>query len=156
MVRVREMQEPDTAAVARVHEAAARDGAASAYQDPGRWTRDREPSDYLDDVRDPDITMLVAEVDETVVGFGGADLDEGTVVADYVHPDYQDRGVGTALLTRLETALADAGHDVVTLTASLNALPFYERRGYETLERTTLDEAAVTFPVVEMRRELDC
>lgn len=148
------MREADTAAVARVHEAAARDGAASAYEDPGRWTRDREASDYLDDVDDPDVRMLIAEVNDDVAGFGAADLDEGTVVADYVHPEYQDRGVGTALLTRLESALTEADHDVVQLTASLNAVPFYERQGYETVERTTLDEAEVEFPVVEMRREL--
>lgn len=155
MVRVREMREADTTAVARVHEAAARDGAESAYEDPGRWTRDREASDYLDDVQDTDVTMLVAEVDETVVGFGAAELEQGTVVADYVDPEYQDRGVGTALLTRLESRLTEVGHESVQLTSSLNAAPFYERRGYEAVERTDLDEAEVEFPVVKMRRELD-
>lgn len=154
MVRVRRMREADTSAVARVHEAAARDGASSAYDNPGRWTRDREAADYHDDVEAPDVTMLVAEVEDSVAGFGAADLEEGTVVADYVHPDYQDRGVGTALLTRLETALTEAGHDVVRLTASLNAVSFYDRRGYEIVERTTLDEAEVEFEVVKMRREL--
>lgn len=151
MVTVREMREADSASVARVHEAAAREGAASAYEDAGRWTRDREASDYHEDIEDPDVTMLVAEVEDAIAGFGAADLDEGLVVADYVHPDYQDRGVGTALLTRLEDALAEAGHETVQLTASLNAVSFYERKGYDIVERTTLDEAEVEFPVVVMR-----
>lgn len=154
MVRVREMTSADTERVARVHEAAARAAAETAYEDAGRWTRDREAADYRDDLEDPESALYVAEVDETIAGFGAADLAEGKVVADYVDPAYQDEGVGTALLNRVEKALRNAGHEEASLTASLNAESFYQRHGYEVTERTNLDEAEVEFPVVNMRREL--
>lgn len=154
MVTVREMRQADTERVARVHEAAARAAAEAAYEDAGRWTRDREAADYLDDIDDEEVAMFVAEVDGEIVGFGAADLSEGEVVADYVHPEQQSQGVGTALLAQVERALAQAGHSEASLTASINAEPFYERRGYEATERTDLDEAEVEFPVVQMRREL--
>lgn len=154
MVRVREMQQADAERVARVHEAAARAAAAEAYENAGRWTRDREAADYQDDLEKDEVKLFVAEAQGEIVGFGAADLTEGEVVADYVDPEYQDQGVGTALLNRLERELASTGHKQASLTASLNAESFYERRGYEAIERTDLDEADVEFPVVKMQRDL--
>lgn len=154
MVTVRRMTAEDTERVARVHETAARAAARAAYEDAGRWTRDREATDYQDDLDDEEAALFVAEVDGEIVGFGAADVDEGKVVADYVHPAYQDQGVGTAILARVERELADGGHSEANLTASVNAESFYEQRGYDVIERTTLDEAEVEFPVVKMRREL--
>lgn len=154
MVTVREMRPGDTDRVARVHEAAARAAAEAAYDDAGRWRRDREAADYQDDLDDEEVALFVAEVDGEIVGFGAADLAEGEDVADYVHPAYQDQGVGTILLNRVEQAIAGAGYSEASLTASVNAESFYERRGYEAIERTNLDEAEVEFPVVKMQREL--
>lgn len=147
------MRSSDATRVARVHEAAARAG-ASAYADAGRWTRDRDPAPYRRDVADPAREALVAEQDGAVVGFGVAELSAGRVVAVYVHPEHHRDGVGTALLRALEDALRAAGIRTAALTASVNAVPFYEARGYEVRERTTLEEAAVEFPVAEMAREL--
>ena len=96
--------------------------------------------------------LLVAERDGDVVGFG--ERDDGEVVACYVHPDHARTGVGTALLEHLHAELRDAGHDRATLTASLNAIAFYERHGYEAVERYALEPAEIEFPVVEMEREL--
>jgi ribosomal-protein-alanine N-acetyltransferase len=154
MVTVREMTSADTERVSRVHEAAARAAAEAAYDDAGRWTRDRGAADYQEDLDDEEAALYVAEVEGTIVGFGAADLAEGDVVADYVDPAYQDEGVGTALLNRVERALLEAGHDEASLTASINAEAFYQRHGYEVTDRTDLEEAEVEFPVVKMRREL--
>lgn len=150
---VRRMEPTDAQQVARVHEAAARAG-ARAYDDAGRWTRDREPGPYRRDVADPAREALVAERDGDVVGFGVAALSAGRVVAVYVDPEHHREGVGTALLRALEDGLRAAGTGTARLTASVNAVPFYEARGYEVRERTTLEEAAVEFPVAEMAREL--
>jgi GNAT superfamily N-acetyltransferase len=153
-VYVRPMRRDDASAVARVHEAAARAGAAAAYPDPGAWVRDRDGADYYPALEDPTQTMYVATAGETVVGFGTAASGDGTVRAVYVDPAAQGEGVGSAILSRVEATLARAGHDVVRLTASVNAVGFYQAHGYEIVERTTLDEADTHFPVVEMRREL--
>ena len=95
--------------------------------------------------------MFVAETDGEIAGFGQVNLDGeasetpreggGTVVGEvtavYVHPDHVRRGVGSALLDRLEAHARDEGLDALSLTASLNAVPFYERAGYEPAEEVT-------------------
>jgi len=95
--------------------------------------------------------LLVGERDGEVAGFG--EWDDGEVVACYVHPDHARTGVGSALLERLHEELREAGYDRATLTSSLNAVGFYERYGYEAVDRRVLDPANVAFPVVEMERE---
>ena len=96
--------------------------------------------------------LRVAERDGNVVGFG--EWDDGEVLACYVHPDHARSGVGTALMERIHEELRAAGHEQATLTASLNAVAFYERHGYEAVERHVLEPAGVEFPVVEMGRDL--
>lgn len=154
MVRVRPMTRSDASRVARVHEAAARAGAAEAYPEPGAWVRERNAADYVPSLEDPEQVMYVASVGEPVVGFGTAACADGVVRAVYVEPEAEGQGVGTALLRRVEGTLRRAGHDMARLTASINAVGFYEAHGYESVERTTLDEADVHFPVVEMRKQL--
>ncbi|MFB6173303.1 MAG: GNAT family N-acetyltransferase [Halobacteriales archaeon] len=85
---------------------------------------------------------LVAR-EEGIVGFVTFDLAEGSLVEDaqrglienlYVVPPARDRGVGSALLSAAETALADAGADVIAIEAMADneaARRLYRRRGYE-------------------------
>ncbi|MFC6989137.1 GNAT family N-acetyltransferase [Haloplanus sp. GCM10025708] len=57
----------------------------------------------------------------------------GVVSNLYVRPAARNDGVGAALLSAAETALADAGADVVTLEAMADnddARRFYDRHGY--------------------------
>lgn len=95
-----------------------------------------------------------------VVGFGewghGDDDDDetGVVVACYVHPDHARTGVGTVLLERLHDELREAGYDRAELTSSLNAVAFYERHGYEEVERFTIQPRDVEFSVVRMANDL--
>jgi GNAT superfamily N-acetyltransferase len=77
-----------------------------------------------------DTLVLVADREGIVVGYGEADLAAGTVERLFVRPAVMGTGVGSALLARLETAVADRGHRRVSLDAADNALPFYERHGY--------------------------
>ena len=77
---------------------------------------------------------LVARMDGEIVGFG--DIDEsGYLDRLYVRPDAQRRGVATALCERLE---AHARGKVVTVHASITALPFFLRRGYRLLRAQTV------------------
>jgi len=99
-------------------------------------------------------TALVVEVDGEVAGFG--DLAPGGYLDRlYVHRDHQGRGVATALADALEAEAARHGAAEVTADASITALPFFERRGYETVARQEKDLRGVRFINYRVRKPLD-
>jgi ribosomal protein S18 acetylase RimI-like enzyme len=62
------------------------------------------------------------------------DVTRGTIENIYVEPEYRNQGVGAALLSAAEDALAERGADVVKLEVMGNnedARRFYGGRGYE-------------------------
>jgi len=84
----------------------------------------------------------------SAVRSGDADAE---VQAVYVHPEAAREGVGTALLAGLEGHAREFGADDAALHASLNAVGFYERRGYERVaERDHEFRDGATGTVVEM------
>jgi putative acetyltransferase len=75
-----------------------------------------------------ELEIWLAELDGVVAGWGAirADYLEGL----YTAPEFACRGVGAALLGRLEGLMRGRGIDAVRLEASSNAREFYLRRGY--------------------------
>lgn len=72
---------------------------------------------------------LVAVENDAISGFG--DIDEsGYLDRLYVHKDYQNRGIATAICDELEKNV-DA--DKITTHASITAKSFFEHRGYQTV-----------------------
>ncbi|MDC0714078.1 GNAT family N-acetyltransferase [Stigmatella sp. ncwal1] len=92
------------------------------------WVELLRPEAYLP--ADPPRTVLVAEQEDQLVGFGQLDPVRGELEALYVSPDTVGLGVGSALLSALETLAWRANVRAMTLDASLNAEPFYRARGY--------------------------
>ena len=87
--------------------------------------------------------FFVAVVNGAVVGtiMGGYDGHRGWAYALAVCPTHQRRGVGTALLRHLETALARRGCLKVNLqvrTSNADVVAFYERLGYAIEERVSM------------------
>ena len=66
--------------------------------------------------------------------YGGSDSEDcAYIVQLYVHPDYQHRGIGTALMDRAFEELKTLGYKNVTLDTlekNTNARSFYERKGF--------------------------
>ena len=107
----------------------------------------REPMDYLPDdphsaeetyrwKRDvvlPRETVWVAEVDGRVLGYASAG--DGFLNNLYVLPDCQGRGIGGALLAEVKRQLT-GGVRLWTFEPNVGAIRFYERHGFETIERT--------------------
>lgn len=113
------------------------------------WAGSKTPSAY----RDVLVTraMFVAENDGKVVGFAQLHLEGATVEAVYVSPDVARCGVGSALLTKLESVAAEHGVRELVLKSTLNAEPFYLRHGYEILAASTHGDLSCTL----MRKSLD-
>lgn len=95
---------------------------------------------------------VVAEDDRgDVLGFGVLDAESNEIDALFVDPDRGGQGIGQALMQRL-LALADPTREVV-LSASLNAVPFYQRQGFVAeCEELYPHPSGVALASVKMRR----
>ncbi len=101
----------------------------------------------------PEPTTFVAENGSRVVGFTTR---HGTDVrALYVHPEAQGQGIGSALLGVLERQAQAAGIQTLDVSASLNAVGFYEAHGYERVRESALElEGDVAIRCVDMEKDL--
>lgn len=78
-----------------------------------------------------DHEVWVAEHEGRVVAF--AAIGESTLGHIYVHPDFQGRGLGTALLAKTKE-LRPSGFTLWTFPANEGACRFYERHGLRAIE----------------------
>ena len=86
------------------------------------------------DGRDPDCLHVMAVRDHAVVGTARLRVTaDGTAKAERVAVDRALRGlgVGRQVMRALEAEAARQGHAAVALGAQLDAVPFYQRLGYE-------------------------
>jgi len=78
-------------------------------------------------------SILSAYADGSLVGFGRV-VSDGTMHAVLfdviVHPDYQRRGIGSEILTRLVRVCREAAIRDIQLFAAHGKGPFYERHGF--------------------------
>jgi GNAT superfamily N-acetyltransferase len=96
-----------------------------------------------------DRACLVAELHDAVVGT--AALEASELVTFFVLPEHQSRGVGAALLARLEAEALARGWTQLTVHASLTGAGFYERRGYQ---RTGQVVDGTAGPQISMEKRL--
>ncbi|WP_168173657.1 GNAT family N-acetyltransferase [Thalassospira sp. TSL5-1] len=78
--------------------------------------------------------IWVAQIGDDIAGFAIAVPKEATLWALFVDPDFEGRGVGSALLKVAEDWLFDQGCQEISLTTDANpnvrAHGFYERHGW--------------------------
>jgi ribosomal protein S18 acetylase RimI-like enzyme len=89
-------------------------------------------------------TALTARDGARVIGAVRGIVADGvcTIRALVVEPEYQGRGIGTALLEALETSHPQvARFDLTTNTVMEGNVPFYERHGYRVTERKRYTDA---------------
>lgn len=95
------------------------------------WTASPVPAAYA--------TMLaegggiVAMLDEVIVGYAMLDLHKHEVDAVFVDPARAGLGIGKRLLAVLEHLARERGIARLHLSASLNAVPFYQAAGFMAL-----------------------
>ncbi len=81
--------------------------------------------------------VVVAERDGDLVATGAIVGDR--IVAVFVHPQLQRRGIGARVMDALEGAARAAGQLSIQLDVSLPSEGFYRRRGYRLLESRWID-----------------
>ncbi len=101
---------------------------------PGRlenWLANKTPDTFRAWLAEPDIAVLLAMKDEEVAGVGAAHRN-GTVLLNYVHPDWRFKGVSSALLAAMEENARAEGTLELRLESTKTAERFYRARGYQT------------------------
>lgn len=91
---------------------------------------------------------FVAIVDGQVVGTGS--LNGATVSSVYVHPDYQGRGIGAALMDAVEAVANVRSVEALTVQSSVTAKPFYTRRGFKLVREGFFGEE----PTIVMSKDI--
>lgn len=168
-MEIREATPDDAEAVREVHAASITGLGPEAYDDEQveAWAAGCESTDYAV-IESDDTYFLVAENREDVRGFGSLRLDppdgyetdiDAEVTGIYVHPLVARRGVGSDLLAELERHAHEHGVRTLGLSASLNAVPFYEAHGYERVrefhhEFSAHESTDVEGTIVEMTTRL--
>ncbi len=92
---------------------------------------------------------LVAFDENKIIGF--SDISEsGYLNMLYVHPDYQHKGVATLLCDKLEEHVKTK---VISVDASITAMPFFLKRGYEVIMEQTVVRHGVELINYRMGKE---
>lgn len=160
---VRAAEERDVEAIQRVAreawEAAARDllGAADRAEMVGHLYERRT---LLEDVGRHDSLFLVATLQDAVVGFGEFVFEgrAGEVARVAVRPDWQRRGVASALLRRGLGAFVERGIELVTAAVEPedeSCRLLFERNGFEATGQPPDDLEELGGELAEYRRRLD-
>ncbi|WP_392535079.1 GNAT family N-acetyltransferase [Nostoc sp. C117] len=98
-------------------------------------------------------SFWVAVEGDVVMGFASFFVDE--LIALYVHPKYQGRGIGRALVEHFCNEASDRGIDKVITTASLYAEGFYLRLGFTAIQKVPhYLRSGVVVPVTKMSKTL--
>lgn len=132
MVSIRSATLADRGEICWLHKLSIRRECATHYppDQVQRWADFLAPEHYTPVISDPSRHFLVAELDGRIVGFGQLNPVAAEVEAVYVHPDSVRAGIGSAIMAHLEALACEASLPSLRLSATLNAVPFYQRHGF--------------------------
>lgn len=137
----------DAKEMQHIHESAVRTTCKDFYtkKQIEVWLEGRSPEGYHEGIKKGD--MYVAEDDDEIAGFGHAI--PGEVVAIFVDPSFEKKGIGKALLDYgLQIALTD--HQKVQVESTVNAEGFYKSHGFVKIRDDVHIKKGVEAPVVIM------
>jgi GNAT superfamily N-acetyltransferase len=66
------------------------------------------------------------------------DHDAAKIRAFFVHPNWARRGIGSFILEACENAALEAGFTRLEMGATLSGVPFYQARGYSSIENQSV------------------
>lgn len=95
---------------------------------------------------------VVAEIDGIIVGFGNIKNDYLDRL--YVHKNYQKQGIGASIVAKLESHALQNKYSKIYTHASITALPFFKKLGYENQNRQTVIRLGVELTNFVMTKTL--
>lgn len=91
---------------------------------------------------------VIAEIDGIIVGFGDMD-NTGYLDRLYVHPNFQRKGIASAICNVLEQSAAPSK---ITTHASVTARGFFEKRGYRVIKKQQVQRQKIFLANYVMER----
>src|SRR5688572_27682785 len=165
-VSLRQAVPADAASIARVHVASWK-VAYGTFMPPRQmaWISERRETHRAAElIENPDTPFLVAELDQTIVGFlvygpPGDECDPATTAQIYtffVDPAWYRQGVGTALRQAMESASNASRITVWVMTQGTHGPAFYVRRGFRIEPETEKMFGLIDkeFPIVRYSKTL--
>jgi N-acetylglutamate synthase-like GNAT family acetyltransferase len=136
MLKIRRARQEDCHSIVRVHSAAVNGIRTTMYtpEELQSWAIPKKPESYEESIRSKE--FFVADDDGVIMGFAVLNPETSEVEAVYVNPEAGRRGVGLALLSKLDERARARSLTLLHLYSSLNAVPFYKRAGYEAQEQS--------------------
>lgn len=95
----------------------------------------------------------VAEAGGQMVGFSELER-SGRIQTLYVHHQHVSMGIGSRLMSEMETRARQLGARRLTVESSLSAYPFFQRRGFRLVRAQDVDLRGVTLRNFIMERAL--
>jgi ribosomal protein S18 acetylase RimI-like enzyme len=92
-----------------------------------------------DDAGNNDFPIMVCKVDGIPIGVGRAHFiteDEAQIRSISVEPECEGKGIGTIVLKELEKIVTAKGAKRIIIHARNNAIEFYEKNGYHSVEES--------------------
>ena len=91
--------------------------------------------DLLGALSFPGLVRFKLSEGQKVIGFVGGEIKEGRgwITTIEVHPEYQGKGFGRALLAKAEEALATHSIRLTTRKSNMEAIRLYEKNGYKAI-----------------------
>ncbi|PLX95192.1 MAG: hypothetical protein C0620_04565 [Desulfuromonas sp.] len=132
---IRSAQLSDTQKIAATHKASIEGVCANSYdaQSIAGWVAILSPAIYESAIEDK--VMIVAEEQGDILGLGILDIEQAIIGAVYIHPKAKGTGCGWKLLSELEAIALKNDVSELTLFSTINALGFYQRHGYVSIEK---------------------
>lgn len=93
-----------------------------------RCIKDKLTSDGWQERKANIKSIFVYEKDDIVIGMGC--LDKNEIEKVYVMPEMQGKGIGSEIMSYLESLAEEKGCSELTLNALPNAVEFYIKKGY--------------------------
>ncbi|MEH2048664.1 GNAT family N-acetyltransferase [Nostoc sp.] len=155
-ISLRPAQETDAWVLSAIHIAAIKALPATFYTQKEllAWRNYRNKADGSNILKSMKAeTFWVAIERDAVIGFASFIVDE--LIGLYVHPKYQEKGIGRALVQHFCDEATEKGVDKVITTASLYAEGFYLRLGFTAIERAPhYLRSGIVVPVTKMSKTL--
>lgn len=155
-ISLRLAQETDAWVLSAIHIAAIKALPATLYTQKEllAWRNYRDKPDGSNILKSMKVeTFWVAIEGDVVIGFASFIVDE--LIGLYVHPKYQGKGIGRALVQHFCDEAIDQRIDKVITTASLYAEGFYLRLGFTAIQRAAhYLRSGVVVPVTKMSKTL--
>ena len=111
-----------------------------------RWRVLREPwqqpkGSEKDELEDESFHVMAVDENNKIIGVGRLHFNTETdaqIRYMAVAPEYEKQGIGTLILEALEKHVKKNSDKTIVLHARENAVGFYQKKGYESLEKSHL------------------